>query len=181
MQIDSKEIHYNGLNYIIRSATIEDAGQLSDVRVIIDRETTFMDREPGEGFMDEVDFSKLICEDLESKVNLFLVVVIGERIAGYARCQGSNLKRFAHKVEFGICILKEFWGYKMGTYLLENCIQWADFNGIKKMTLHVVESNDKALNMYKNHGFEVEGILKNDKRFLDGTFLNTIVMGRITY
>ncbi|HCF51897.1 MAG TPA: GNAT family N-acetyltransferase, partial [Bacillus sp. (in: Bacteria)] len=33
---------------------------------------------------------------------------------------------------------------------------------------------------YKKLGFEVEGILKNDKRLSDGKYYNTVVMGRFT-
>lgn len=49
----------------------------------------------------------------------------------------------------------------------------------KKMALNVVETNDKAIVLYKKLGFEVEGVLKNDKRLSDGNYYNTIVMGRI--
>lgn len=31
-----------------------------------------------------------------------------------------KLKRFSHKVEFGVCVLKEYWGYGIGKNLLKN-------------------------------------------------------------
>jgi ribosomal protein S18 acetylase RimI-like enzyme len=46
------------------------------------------------------------------------------------------------------------------------------------MTLHVLETNDKAIKLYQKLGFEIEGILKKDKIFSDGNFYNTIIMGR---
>jgi len=57
-------------------------------------------------------------------------------------------------------------------------IDWADANGIQKMALEVLESNDKAVQLYQKCGFEVEGILKNDKRLSDGQYYHTILMGR---
>ncbi len=88
------------------------------------------------------------------------------------------MKRFSHKIEFGVCVLKDFWGYGMGKNLLKESIFWADSNGIKKITLNVLETNDKAITLYKKLGFEIEGILKKDKLHSDGKYYNTIVMGR---
>ncbi len=44
--------------------------------------------------------------------------------------------------------------------------------------IHVLETNDKAIELYKRFGFEIEGILKNDKFLADGKYYNTIIMGR---
>lgn len=46
------------------------------------------------------------------------------------------------------------------------------------MALHVLETNDKAIMLYEKLGFEVEGLLKNDKILSDGKYYNTVVMGR---
>lgn len=46
--------------------------------------------------------------------------------------RGSALKRLAHKVEFGVGVMKEFWGYGIGKNLLQVSIDWADANNIKK-------------------------------------------------
>ncbi|WP_078420256.1 GNAT family N-acetyltransferase [Bacillus cereus] len=178
MIIKGQEFHINGLTYTIRSAAETDAEQLSKIRVQIDGETENMDREAGEGFIDKRGFQNIIKTDSEESKNLFLVAEVHDRIVGFSRCEGSNLKRLSHKVEFGICILKEFWGYRMGKSLLQQSIHWADENEIKRISLQVLETNEKAIQLYKELGFEVEGILKNDKRLSDGKYYNTVVMGR---
>ncbi|WP_103110644.1 GNAT family N-acetyltransferase [Brevibacillus reuszeri] len=178
MVVDKQEFEGNGLLYTIRSASIADAGELSALRVQIDGETENMDREPGEAFIDVPGFEQIILMDTESPRNLFLVAVVHNRIVGFSRCEGINLKRFAHKVEFGVCVLKEFWGYGIGKNLLKQSIEWADTSGIKKMTLSVVETNEKAIDLYKRLGFEIEGILKNDRILADGNYYNAIIMGR---
>ncbi|MBT2686634.1 GNAT family N-acetyltransferase [Bacillus sp. ISL-47] len=179
MIINEKEYYIHNLHYKIRSATQEDAQSLSEVRVQIDGETENMDREAGEAYIDEAGFKQIINADTESNVNLFLVAEADGRIAGFSRCEGSRLKRSAHKVEFGVCVLKEFWGYGIGKNLLKESIHWADSNETKKMTLNVLETNDKAIKLYKKLGFEVEGILKNDKKLSDGNYYHTILMGRL--
>jgi len=178
MVINQQIYHVKGLKYIIRSADTSDADELSHLRVQLDGETENLDREPGERYMDELDFEKLIQRDTESKRNLFLVAVVHNRIVGFSRCEGNELKRFAHKIEFGVCIAKEFWAYGIGKGLLQQSILWADRAGMKKMTLNVLETNKKAIRLYEKFGFEVEGILKNDKLLSDGKYYNTVVMGR---
>lgn len=176
--MNQKEFCIRGLRYIIRSASKEDAKSLSEVRLQIDSETENMDREKGEAFIDEAGFVQVIKVDTESENNLFLVSEVNERIVGFSRCEGNNLKRTSHKVEFGVCVLEEYWGYGIGQNLLKETIDWADTNKIKKINLNVLETNEKAINLYKKYGFEVEGVLKKDKLLSDGNFYNTVIMGR---
>ncbi|QFF98647.1 GNAT family N-acetyltransferase [Psychrobacillus glaciei] len=178
MIINKQEFYVNGINYTVRSAIEKDAKDLSNLRLQIDGETENLDREKGEGFLDREGFEQLIKTDTQKSRNLFLVAVVHDRIVGFSRCEGIYLNRFSHKVEFGVCVLKEFWGYGIGKNLLNESISWADSIGIKKITLNVLETNDKAIELYKRFGFEIEGILKNDKILADGKYYNTIMMGR---
>ena len=178
MLVNSKEFTINGLRYIIRSAMEKDAKSLSEVRVQIDGETENLDREQGEAYIDESGFKQVIKEDSERANNLFLVAEVNDRIVGLCRCEGSQLKRSSHKVDFGVCVLKDYWGYGIGKRFLEESIHWADANGIKKINLNVLETNDKAKKLYRTYGFKVEGVLKNDKILSDGNYYNTILMGR---
>lgn len=66
----------------------------------------------------------------------------------------------------------------IGTNLLKETIRWADTNDIKKITLSVLETNEKAIILYKKYGFEEEGLLKKDKLLTDGNYYNTIIMGK---
>ncbi|MDK8193874.1 GNAT family N-acetyltransferase [Paenibacillus sp. UMB7766-LJ446] len=178
MIIDQQEFNVKGLTYSIRSAEEQDAKALSSLRVQMDGETENMDREQGEGFIDPTGFEEIIRLDTERKRNLFLVALVKDQIVGYSRCEGVDLKRFSHKVEFGVCVSKKFWGYGIGKKLLALSIEWADTNGIEKMSLNVVGTNDKAMELYKGMGFEIEGTLKKDRRHADGRYYDTVMMGR---
>jgi len=178
MIINQRTFTVKEIQYTIRSAITTDAMALSELRVQIDSETENLDREPGEAFIDEIGFQQLIQSDSEEPRNLFLVAVVEDRIVGFSRCEGNPLKRFAHKVEFGVCVLQDYWGYGIGNNFLKESIAWSDANGIQKITLNVLETNDKAVKLYQKLGFEIEGILKNDKILSDGKFYNTIMMGR---
>ncbi|MDN4525925.1 GNAT family N-acetyltransferase [Fictibacillus fluitans] len=179
MKITAKEFSVRGLNFIIRSAEEYDAKNLSEVRVQIDGETENMDREQGEGYIDEAGFRSIIQEDSKASNHLFLVAEVEGRIAGFSRCEGSSLRRLSHKVEFGVCVLKAFWGYGIGKRLLQKSIEWAELQDIKKISLAVLEKNDNAIALYENLGFETEGVLKYDRRLSDGNYYNTILMGKL--
>lgn len=179
MIISKKEFAVNGMNYTIRSAVMNDAKVLSKLRVQIDGETENLDREKGEAFIDVPGFEQLIKEDTKNQKNIFLVAEVHNRIVAFSRCEGNPLKKFSHKVEFGVCVLKDFWGYGIGKNLLKESTAWADNNGIKKMTLTVLATNEKAIQLYEKLGFVIEGILKKDKLLSDGKYYNTLVMGRI--
>ena len=179
MIVDPLEFHIRDVNYMIRAASENDAKKLSEVRVQIDGETENMDREQGEGYIDEAGFRQVIKRDHDSLHHLFLVCEVNGRIVGFSRSEGNPLKRKAHQVEFGVCVLKEFWGHSMGTNLLKETIRWADEIGMKKMTLSVLETNKKAIMLYEKYGFEREGVLRKDKLLSDGKYYNTVLMGRI--
>jgi len=178
MIINERGFYVNGLHYTVRSATCNDAKVLPELRLQIDGETENLDRERGEGIIDVPGFEQLIKRDTEDGKNLFLVAAVQDRIVGFSRCEGNSLKRFSHKVEFGICVSKDYWGYGIGKNLLRESIAWADVSGIEKMTLNVMETNDKAIKLYTSLGFETEGILRKDKRLSSGIYYNTLVMGR---
>ncbi len=179
MLIPERSFTSGDFTYTIRNAKGTDAKALSELRLRIDGETENLDREPGEAYMDEAVFQVRIREDAEQPRSLFLVVEAGGSLVGFCRCQGSALKRFSHRVEFGICILKAYWGYGIGKALLAQSVAWADANGIKKMMLSVLETNTKAIALYERLGFMVEGTLKKDRLLSDGNYYDTIIMGRV--
>ncbi|WP_202959073.1 GNAT family N-acetyltransferase [Dickeya sp. DW 0440] len=100
------------------------------------------------------------------------------QLVGFSRCQGSDLRRLSHKVEFGVCVRQAFWGYGIGRALLAQSIDWAQASHIEKIALSVLETNQKAIEVYQSAGFEVEGRLKNDKKLADGRYCATLIMGR---
>merc|ERR1712241_1425227 len=53
----------------------------------------------------------------------------------------------------------------IGSYLLDNCIEFAINQNCKQIKLHVKEDNDDAISFYKKHGFyEFELVIDYYKR-----------------
>ena len=179
MDISSQQFSSGDLAYMIRTATPADAEALSRLRVQIDGETEFLDREPGEGIRDADAFRRIIEEDSAADNHLFIVAEVNGCPVGYARCEGSPLRRLRHQTEFGICLLQAYCGCGIGYSLLHTVVSWADSHGIRKILLKVLETNAGAIRLYRKFGFEQEGLLRDDKRLSDGRFYNTVIMGRL--
>ena len=179
MIIKDRLIDNEHLIWILRCPTKYDANELSKLRVTIDGETENLDRESGEDLLTPKDFEKIIYEDTISETSLFLVAEVNSKIVGFSRCKGNNLSRFRHKADLGICILKDYWGYGIGKVLLENIFAWINTVNIKKISLTVVQTNTKAIHLYKKYGFLEEGLLINDRIHKDGSYYNTVIMGRL--
>ncbi len=56
---------------------------------------------------------------------------------------------------------------------------WADAVGIEKNSLTVVQTNTRAIQLYKKYGFVEEGLLIKDRIHKDGNYYNTVMMGRL--
>lgn len=56
---------------------------------------------------------------------------------------------------------------------------WADAVGIEKISLTVVQTNTRAIQLYKKYGFVEEGLLIKDRIHKDGNYYNTVMMGRL--
>ncbi|GAJ98218.1 GNAT family N-acetyltransferase [Geomicrobium sp. JCM 19055] len=165
-------------NYTVRAATAHDALQLSNLRQLVDKETDHLDREEGEQVLSEAQFREILIKDHEEENRYCVVAEHNQKLVGFARLQGNSLHRFKHHVEFGVAIQKSHWGKRLGTRLLQECLSYADDHQLAKVTLRVQESNSKALQLYKNYDFVIEGTLRNDKRMPDGTFQHTVLMAR---
>jgi len=180
MRINEFQIENEGLIWTLRCPDVDDSTALADLRIKIDSQTEFMDRENGEGILSSEDFKNIIAEDNKDDRSLFLVAEVEGRIVGFARCIGKKLRRFRHQADFGICVERDYWGYGIGSELLNAIVIWSEQVGLKKITLSVVEDNVKAISLYKKYGFIVEGRLIDDRYHSDGKFYNTIIMGRIS-
>jgi hypothetical protein len=85
MIIEAQAFEVKGLTYTIRSARLQDAGQLSALRLQVDGETENLDRVQGEGFIDPAGFAELIAADTDNSRHIFLVAEVQGRLAGFVQ------------------------------------------------------------------------------------------------
>lgn len=71
--------------------------------------------------------------------------------------------KVSHRAEFGICLVKEYWGLGLGTALTKACVQCAKDAGYAQVELDVVADNVSAIHLYQKLGFVEYG--RNPKGF----------------
>lgn len=179
--IDRIEYLKNGVTIIIRNpeANNKDAEQLLEHVGKTNEETDFLIREPDEFNFTIEKQKNFIRARINSEINLFIVAEIDGDIIGSCTLSGSSLRREKHKVDLGISIQKNYWGLGIGRKLIEIAIDWAKENNIKKVTLKVDSTNYRAVSLYINLGFEIEGRLEKDKYMSDGVYRSSYLMGLI--
>jgi len=171
------ELEPGGL--IICSAHEEDAEKIIAFMKQSVQETDFLAREPNEFGITVEDEKKFINNTIESERDIFLKAEVNGKIVGTLGFSTKKLNRYKHKGEFGMVVSKDYWGQGIGTKLLEILLDWADENGLVKISLRVDATNKQAIKLYEKFGFRKEGLLEKNREMKDGEYRDELVMALI--
>lgn len=174
-----KELMIDDKKIIIRPITVDDAAAMIDYMNVIGGESDFLTFGPGELNI-TIDTEKSIIEGFTNKDNaLFIIAVLDGKIIGALSFSGGARKRLAHAGEFGVSVLKEYWGKGIGQELIKYMIDWAkETKIIRKINLRTRSDNERAIRLYKKLGFEEEGLLRRDFQ-INGKFYDSLMMGML--
>ena len=99
------------------------------------------------------------------------------KVAGTAGIDAIGTQyKVTHRAEFGISILKEYWGLGIGQALMEACIHCAKTAGYAQLELDVVAENARAISMYQTAGFVEYGRNPKANRTRNAGFQELITM-----
>jgi len=168
----------NGTTYELREMELKDAGAMIPYLASIASESDNLTFGPGEFTPSLEDEEKFIASHRDRDNSYALVAVQNDRIIGNLSFEGGVRNRLSHTGEFGVSVLKEYWGNGVATELITCLLDWAISGPITKINLKVREDNASALSLYEKLGFEIEGKIKRDFR-IDGTYYDSIMMGKI--
>jgi RimJ/RimL family protein N-acetyltransferase len=172
-----KEIYYGIEKVTIRNATISDAAALIEYLDIIGGESDFLTFGPGEFGRSVEAESEFIANALKKKNALFLIATANGKIVGNLNFSGGPRERTAHAGEFGVSVLKDYWGKGIGEELIRYLISWSRRSGvIRKINLRVRTDNERGISLYKKLGFAEEGVVKRDF-LIGGKFFDSLIMG----
>jgi len=110
---------------------------------------------------------------LENKLAIYLVALKDDVVTGYIGMW--HIGDEGHITN--VAVSPKFRQKGMGEALLKALIQAAEKKGITALTLEVRVSNMAAINLYKNHGFKIEGHRKN---YYTDTKEDALIMWRRT-
>lgn len=165
------------MSHKIRKAHTKDAKELIEYMNKAIEETKFLSFAK-EDFNMTLEEEISFLEDIEnSKSDCMLICEIDGKIAGTLHLEGKKHRR-KHIAVLGISVLKEYWSKGLGSILMKSAIEEAKNIGFTKIELLVRIANERAVNLYKKYGFEIEGNIRNDI-YMDEKYYDSYLMGLI--
>ena len=144
----------NGKEAVIRNGDEPDGYAVFVVFNRTHGETDYLLTYPDENSFDSEQEAQFLKEKAISPNEIELVAIVDGKIAGTAGIESVGEKyKVKHRAEFGIGILKEYWGLGLGKALTKACIQCAIDAGYEQLELNVVAENERALSLYRSLGF----------------------------
>ncbi len=144
----------------------------------LDVETTFMLYEPNERKTTIKEMEKTI-EQTNITGGVIIGAEVNNELVGFISANRVPLKRIKHSVYLVLGVLGRESGKGIGAGLFVELIEWARENEITKLELTVMKHNQRAVDLYKKIGFEIEGIKKNsiiiDKQYVDEYYMGMIL------
>lgn len=167
----------NGQTVTIRDARVTDAPYSRITLKTMAGESIYLSGGPAENdrtLKEEEEFIQLHQDHPHA---LMIVVEQDRKILGFLSFAPSDKQRMAHWGEFGVAILKEYWGNGLGQFLLQIMIDWARENpGVERIMLNVHSGNTRGIHLYKKYGFVEEGRQVKALKFKNGEYMDNILM-----
>lgn len=170
----------NGKYLSIRKAIAGDAaGLLKMFRQAVTESDNLMTT-PAEALALTLEQEKEFIASYERSVNqLFLLGEVDGKLAGTLSVTQARLKKQAHVGEFGIVILRAYWNMGIARRMMTVMQHWAEEHPlIRYLHLSVLSTNEKAIHLYRNFGFQEEGLKPRAIRSLNGYYQDIVVMGK---
>ena len=161
---------------LIRAMCEDDAEAMCAILPQTHRESDFLNYMPGEFSMTLEQERDFIREHNAKPCSMSIAAEQDGRIIGYAGAFALERKRYAHHAEFGLTVIKEFWGLGLGRALTQYAVDWGQDAGLRKLYLRVFDTNQNAIRLYESLGFVEEARLRGDWLRADGSYGDTIIM-----
>lgn len=154
MEYYNEMILKDGRSCILKNAEPEDAKDFLSYFELAHSETDFLTTYPDETEHDLIKVSERLNRAKSSLTDVEICAFVDGKLVGSA---GNNLfhdrDKTKHRAEFGISIIKEYWGLGIGNELTKICIELAKKAGFLQLELDVVADNTNALTLYQKYGF----------------------------
>ncbi|MBS1550955.1 MAG: GNAT family N-acetyltransferase [Bacteroidetes bacterium] len=161
----------------IQICDIEDAEELLRTVKTYLADSEYIPVRPEE-FTISIEKEKLrIRSFLENDNSLLLIAKKGNEILGNIDITGSQKEAIKHTAVIGMGMLKEYRNKGLGTALLRKGIEWARQNPVLEILwLQVYAENTAGVTLYRNAGFEINGIQKKFFKSKENIYFDNVIM-----
>jgi RimJ/RimL family protein N-acetyltransferase len=101
----------------------------------------------------------------------------GEIIGNVRLFAGMCGPKDQHVAELGIFVLQPYRGQGVGECLMSFALDWAAKQGLKKITLSVFATNQRAIRLYERFGFVFEGRRRMQYN-IGGEYVDEVLMAK---
>jgi len=162
------------MKYEVFPAQPDDAHHLTQLMVKLESETSFMMYESDE--IPKVEtLQRRITVGSEGHQEIFVLAQQSSMAIGYALVFRGNLHRNCGVGTIALGVLESHSGHGVGSQLMNEAINWAQCQKLYRLQLQAHTDNDRAVNLYKRFGFQVEGILIRCS-FINGQYVDKYQM-----
>jgi RimJ/RimL family protein N-acetyltransferase len=113
---------------------------------------------------------------IERLTDLFIVAEVSGRLIGDLSLAKDAWTLTGHVAYLGMEIQKGYRNRGIGTRMMQQALDWAARQQIRRVELEVFAENAPAIHLYQKFGFEVEG-RKRHAVYKWGRYLDMLVMG----
>ena len=165
---------------LIREAEPKDAAELVTFlnRVSVETDFTSLDRDGILLTSEEMEI--FLNKQASSNNQITLLAFLNDKIAGIVNITADQRKRVRHIGDLFIVIGKRYCNNGLGSFLLEEAIEWAQTSGIlRRLQLTVQIRNQAAVHLYQKYGFVIEGRQERGAYIEEGDFIDVYLMGKL--
>ena len=160
----------------IKRVSETDAEKFLELLVNLDKDSFFMMYEEGERNKSIKETEKII-KYINANGTIIALEKDGQ-LAGYISAERGGYRRIKHCAYIVIGILEAFHGMGFGKKLMKAVDNWAEEKKIIRLELTVLTENERAVNLYKKSGYEIEGIRKSSMK-VEGILKDEYYMSKI--
>ena len=158
MKYSQKIILKNGKEALLRNGDAPDGREVYEIFNLTHAETDYLLSYSDENSLDPEQEAKYLEEKKKNPNGIEIVAVVDGKIVGLAGIGAVGPKyKVRHRADFGISVLKDYWGLGLGKALTRACIQCAKDAGYEQLELNAVAENERALALYRDIGFTEYG------------------------
>ena len=162
---------------IVEEAQLSDAKALVDLLSQVSQETDFV---VAETILSQEDMEIFLERHLESVNEICWVVRVGKELAGVLNVSSTSSPQTNHIGDIFIAVQEKYWGYGLGSLLMEVALDWACHTPvIRRLELTVQARNSRAVHLYEKFGFKIEATKELGAKTKDGEFLDVYLMSRL--
>jgi len=152
----------DGKEIIIREANEDDALNLIELKKSYIKDTTSIPMYEFE-YKNDIQMEKTWIHKFLTELNsLLLVAEHNNKLIGNIDVHGNQRKKLYHTGMIGMGIAYEWQNRKIGSFLMEHVMSWAEKKSpLNIIWLEVYSTNKGGIKLYEKYGFEKCGLIKN--------------------